>query len=65
MSGRSLGNLRMLPNRLLLLSNIVITATKGTLQHRCKANLIVDLLHPLEVGLGNTLRAEDSVLESG
>lgn len=55
----------MLPNRLLLLSNIVITATKGTLQHRCKANLIVDLLHPLEVGLGNTLRAEDSVLESG
>lgn len=47
---------------LLQIRRIVAVHDRIPTQDGVEANLLVDLLHPLEVGLGGTLGAEDDVL---
>lgn len=47
---------------LLQIRRIVAVHDRIPTQNGVEANLLVDLLHPLEVGLGGTLGAEDDVL---
>jgi hypothetical protein len=56
----SMGNLSIL--LLLQIRRIVTRRDRIPTQNGVEANLLVDLLHPLEVGLGGTLGAEDGVL---